>query len=546
MGRNNYAKDIRVNVGAQGQRNTYYGAHDDRGDPHQSHQSRGGGSFNRVWRRGKKVSFHDRRGGGGAIAKRGGPNKDSRDGRPKFDTSRLAVVLAENDEDMGGQTKNGGRARPATRGIRGKFRGRIRGSNIAIDRSRFVKLAPLSDDNKTKIQEAMNKRYVAGNKALDLTDFGADTTFGGSSNAIGRLTDQRVMDYVIETIGEHLSDLQALNLSKNNLRTLRDFSKIVEKTPSIKILYLDQNKLSHTRELDNISKLSLVELKLEGNPFTQNFKDPSHYSSQVQKKFKTLQVLDGKQLEKLITFEDDESTSRASTAINLPQCPKMVVNEQVGDFIGRFLEQYFKAYDSDNREQLGPAYHENAMMSMQASFAGRFTDDIISNDYKPESRNLNMDFIRENPNRRDRLLYQKRTQIIGFLDKLPKTQHDISSFTLDIPFATERLVTFSVTGAFRERNEKLAPYPIRQFSRMFTGVPQGEGLCIVNENLFITMASKEQTDKSNALFILQQKTGMNLEYTKQCLEATGWNLDQAENAFVTKKNENLIPPEAFA
>ena len=67
----------------------------------------------------------------------------------------------------------------------------------------------------------MNKRYVAGNKALDLTDFGADTTFGGSSNAIGRLTDQRVMDYVIETIGEHLSDLQALNLSKNNLRTLR-------------------------------------------------------------------------------------------------------------------------------------------------------------------------------------------------------------------------------------------------------------------------------------------------------------------------------------
>jgi len=256
--------------------------------------------------------------------------------------------------------------------------------------------------------------------------------------------------------------------------------------------------------------------------------------------------LDGKQLEKLITFEDDESTSRASTAINLPQCPKMVVNEQVGDFIGRFLEQYFKAYDSDNREQLGPAYHENAMMSMQASFAGRFTDDIISNDYKPESRNLNMDFIRENPNRRDRLLYQKRTQIIGFLDKLPKTQHDISSFTLDIPFATERLVTFSVTGAFRERNEKLAPYPIRQFSRMFTGVPQGEGLCIVNENLFITMASKEQTDKSNALFILQQKTGMNLEYTKQCLEATGWNLDQAENAFVTKKNENLIPPEAFA
>ena len=67
----------------------------------------------------------------------------------------------------------------------------------------------------------------------------------------------------------------------HNFLLFADFSKIVEKTPSIKILYLDQNKLSHTRELDNISKLSLVELKLEGNPFTQNFKDPSHYSRYV-------------------------------------------------------------------------------------------------------------------------------------------------------------------------------------------------------------------------------------------------------------------------
>ena len=74
--------------------------------------SRGGGSFNRVWRRGKKVSFHDRRGGGnrGGISKR--DNRD-RDGRPQFDTSRLARVLGENDEQMGGQTSSqSGRARP--------------------------------------------------------------------------------------------------------------------------------------------------------------------------------------------------------------------------------------------------------------------------------------------------------------------------------------------------------------------------------------------------------------------------------------------------
>ena len=60
------------------------------------------------------------------------------------------------------------------------------------------------------------------------------------------------------------------------------FSKIVDKAPNLKILYLDQNKLLHSRELDNISKLSIRELKLDGNPFTGNFKDGTDYSRYVE------------------------------------------------------------------------------------------------------------------------------------------------------------------------------------------------------------------------------------------------------------------------
>jgi len=547
MGRNNYAKDIRVRVGGQGQRKTYYGGHDDR-EPQQ--QQRGGGlyrgggsSHNRVWRRGKKVSFHDRQRGAGAISKRGGPGVQNRDGRPKINTSHLAHLL-ENDEDMGSRSSaQSGRARALTRGVRGKLRG-YRG--ISTDRGRFVKLAPLSDENKTQIQEAMNKRYVAGNKALDLSNFGADQAFGGSSGAIGKLSDERVMDVVIDTIGQHLADLEALSLTNNNLRTLRVLGKIVEKARNIKILYLDNNKLSHSKELDNISKLNIVELKLDGNPFIANFKEGADYSSRIQKIFRSLQVLDGDQLPKQIMFEGDGSTSRDGPLVQMPACAKMVVNDQFGDFIGRFLEQYFKVYDSDNREQLAPAYHENAMISMQANFPNKLADDTVTSDYRPESRNLSFEPIRNNPPRRDRLLHQKGTQIIGFLDKLPKTQHDITSFTLDVPFATDRLVTFSVTGAFRERNEKPPPFAIRHFSRMFTVVPQGEGLCIVNDNLFITMATKEQSEKSNALFILAQETKMNLEWTKTCLDGQGWNLELARNAFIAAKEKNEIPPEAFS
>lgn len=224
----------------------------------------------------------------------------------------------------------------------------------------------------------------------------------------------------------------------------------------------------------------------------------------------------------------------------MPSIPKMVVNDQIGDFIGKFLEQYFKVYDSDNREQLAMAYHEEAMMSMHANFPASFADDETKNSYITESRNLNK--IRDI--RREKLLHKKRLQIMGFLDKLPKTQHDLTTFTLDIPFATERLITFTVSGAFRERNVNV-PRRIFHFDRFFTVVPQGEGLCIINDSLFVTNASREQAERSNALFSLSELTGMNLHWTKICLEGQGWHLEQAKNAYGVAKQEGKIPPEAF-
>jgi hypothetical protein len=274
MGRHQYAKDYKVTVGHQGQRKTYYD-HDSReGDGRESSGPPQRGN-NKVWRRGdRRVSFNDR-GRGGGVAKRSGGRGG---GRPRFDTSRAAALL-ENDQDMrGGPSIQAGRARPASRSLRSKYRGLRTGRGGISDRNRFVSLAPLSSDNVTKIQEAMNKRYNPATKALDLENFGADSTFGGSSAATGKLSDDRVMQCVVDTIGQHLSDLEAINVSNNHLRSLKTFSKLVDKAPRIKILYMEHNKLGHSKELDNISKLTLLDLKLDGNPFIGNFKDGTHYS----------------------------------------------------------------------------------------------------------------------------------------------------------------------------------------------------------------------------------------------------------------------------
>ena len=228
---------------------------------------------------------------------------------------------------------------------------------------------------------------------------------------------------------------------------------------------------------------------------------------------------DGNKLSKLITFEEDEAAQPGGSSIrsqDLPCVKEMSVNPEAGDFIRRFVQQYFITYDSDNRGDLAMAYHENATMSMAVNFP-RFVDDDVAQEYRAESRNLNNREAMGNTAKRDRLLYRKRLQIVGFLDRLPKTQHDTSSFTLDIPFATERLMTFTVTGAFRERlpaSSAKRSYIIRFFSRVFIVVPQGEGLCIINDQLTITNPSRQQADKSSAVFTLSDETQMNPTFSE--------------------------------
>ena len=84
--------------------------------------------------------------------------------------------------------------------------------------------------------------------------------------------------------------------------------------------------------------------------------------------------------------------------------------------------------------------------------------------------------------------------ICAFLAELPKSEHDITSFTLDVPFATEGLMSFTVSGIFRETENAGGEHGqiIRHFNRIFVVVPHGQGFCIVNDILYITIATTNQ------------------------------------------------------
>ena len=69
----------------------------------------------------------------------------------------------------------------------------------------------------------------------------------------------------------------------------------------------------------------------------------------------------------------------------------------------------------------------------------------------------------ENKKRRYDLLRTGKLGVVAFLEKLPKTEHDMNTFTLDVPFSTESMMIFTVTGFFRERGTNQSG--VRHFTR---------------------------------------------------------------------------------
>lgn len=77
--------------------------------------------------------------------------------------------------------------------------------------------------------------------------------------------------------------------------------------------------------------------------------------------------------------------------------------------------------------------------------------------------------------------------IVSFLCKFPTTEHDASSFKIDIPFCESNMVIIVVNGTYIETFK--ANKPMRSFCRTFFVAPQGSGFVIVNEMLVVSNPS---------------------------------------------------------
>uniref|UniRef100_A0A8C9TXZ0 Nuclear RNA export factor 1 n=1 Tax=Scleropages formosus TaxID=113540 RepID=A0A8C9TXZ0_SCLFO len=398
-------------------------------------------------------------------------------------------------------------------------------------------LTQLKPEDLDNLKQCMAKRFDGSQQALDLNSIRTDPDLV-SQNIEVVLNRKNCMQAVIKIIEENIPELACLNLSNNKLYKLDDLAELVGKVPNLKTLNLSHNELKTERELDKVKGFKLVELWLERNPLCDHFKDQSSYVSAVRERFPRLLKLDGHDLPPPIGFDVEAPTT-------LPPCKgSYFFSDEIKSLILRFLQQYYSIYDSGDRQPLLDAYHDGASFSLSIPFSVQNPSRCSLGEYHKDSRNIKK---LKDPTTRFRLLKHTRLNVVAFLNELPKTQHDIASFTVDVMFTISQKSTtfcFSIIVIFLTTC-LLSPSPSIFIS-----------LCIVNDELFVRNATTEEIRKAFAapaptpssspvptlsapqqemLSSFSQKSGMNLEWSQKCLQDNDWDFNRAAQIFTQLK-----------
>ncbi|XP_053696649.1 nuclear RNA export factor 1 isoform X1 [Sabethes cyaneus] len=427
----------------------------------------------------------------------------------------------------------------------------------------------INEQLKERMKLAMVKRYNPATKALNLEKFHADPDLSDIFCALFR---PQLLLAALDVIKENIPDLEALNLNNNKLHMLDHFKQMATKIPTLKILYMANNKIPYVNSLDSLKALNLIEINLDGNPLKDRIKDQTVYVSEVRKRLPKVIKLDNIDLPPPIGFDvaDDDS--------KLPSAKASFLCDTAGaDIVRQFLEQYFIIYDSDNRQPLLDAYHEHAMISMTVfNNPSQGSQQRLQN-YLPHNRNLS---FKRDLETRCRFLKMGRLPVVSFLSELPPTKHDPQSFVVDLTLFTPQLILLTVTGVFKERKLAVINEPYRSFQRSLVIVPSGGGFCIRNEMIHINNTTRIQDEKAfkeiplaaavpavpaavvapvpavpvggpddntklQMVQTMAAHSNMNLEWSRKCLEETNWDFERAGFAFSELHKQNRIPPEAF-
>ncbi|GJQ65380.1 hypothetical protein Trydic_g7490 [Trypoxylus dichotomus] len=397
------------------------------------------------------------------------------------------------------------------------------------------------------VTEILNRRYNKQTGVLNLENFVNDSNL----EEFCPLSQPKLLFYIL-----HISKtipFKHLKLCNNEIESLKPMEALVGINTLISI-DLRNNSIPSMAEIIHMQDFHLRELWLDGNPLCDKF-DEFTYGRDAKRYLNTLEKLDGVNIQQK-GF--------------LPFRRNFLCSQTGYDLVDQFLEHYFTLYDAQNRSVLDGLYHKEAQFSLTSNYLSLQSTSIHARlrAYNKISRNI---LQMQDSNKIDEFLFAGPYDIIKLLSSLPPSEHDPFSFTVDLITYTEKLAILVVSGVFREIKETLFEVErLLNFTRTFVLLAGADReYTILNEMVHISNATTTQAStafqlvkplRSDRIHIPQPKdakemlqivetvkilTGMNMEWSKKCLEECNYNLERALTLFVELYKMDKMPDTAF-
>ncbi|XP_055382518.1 nuclear RNA export factor 2 isoform X2 [Condylostylus longicornis] len=411
------------------------------------------------------------------------------------------------------------------------------------------------DPEKLILEVASSKSYNLMERSLNLENFNGKPDM---KNLYIDFSDPKVYSSILQQCGrKFLSQIVEVRLGHNNISNCKGL-KALNTMRSLKILCLNNNRIKSFDDLSPISHITLKEIKLDGNPLCKKYDSATKY------------IRDALQLNPHLTALDGVPIENSSNILSYRKNFLCTINAY--DFTEQFVGIYFRIYDSDKRSNLSEMYHEKAIFTICFTYnPRRYEDERRFDIYKSYDRNLHI-----SSSHTKNVIYNVQN-ITKVFEDLPKTEHDLFSFTSDTTICNEKMVVITLTGVFKDipKDNAFEPEILMGFSRTFTLCPTGpkvnifkgtveyeiinDQLTIFNptENHFknsfkfvppkidLTCTASDENEKKAYIIMFQKLAKLKEVWATKYLEEGKWDFENALKYFVEKLENGGVPKEAF-
>lgn len=405
----------------------------------------------------------------------------------------------------------------------------------------FTSIHDLKINLQPLLLTALTKKYDPNKRTLDLEQFHKDPDM--SKTVYCPLSQQRTFNHVLKLTKTAIATVEYLNLQKNELFNLTPIE--TSSLTSIKYLDLRYNNLIAMDTLTPLKNLCIVKLWLDGNPLCENYSSSKQYIESAIRYCPNLIQLDGVYIR---TF------GLPLTYINYFK------NESREELVFKFVNHFFNLYDQSDRMVLKGLYYKNAFYSMSFGIPSSIAHKRHLVQFTA-SRNLlkNVDL-----NKKRQYLYYGQDNVLTGLKRLPRSQHDKSSFVCDLMFDDGKCLVISVSGLFKTINNSSQ---VLLFNRTFiiqAGLDHEYN--IINDQYYVDSTSEEISPSSietkasydeivPSCFSVNEKkelfnkfsevTTLNNDWCNTYLEESKWNIRKAISNFMKDYKSSGVPVDAF-